>query len=294
MKTQGDVLKLTNWNWDTKLAAESFSANLQGAFKHLHHVGLSRNHQIQIVGDFNKRRKSMRKTEKWKFFFLANSTWDFSCAETEAQACRWSANRCSGLIILTRHDLSNQKIHWEANTFQVHIFHVYISHIGSYVSRTQPPCHHYKWCHYLRYCPSSTRCCLHLCLHLTHNLVLLPPLKLIKRVFLLTHRQSRPSTQPWLMPGYFWCWENANLINNLLCFCWLHIPTPDTCWESKNQKHRSKMFFGPPVWPQWAISARSHTASMQPYLFHQPETMKLEQPVWSLQVRLDSVSATFP
>lgn len=67
MKTQGDVLKLTNWNWDTKL--ESFSANLQGAFKHLHHVGLSRNHQIQIVGDFNKRRKSMRKTEKRKFFF---------------------------------------------------------------------------------------------------------------------------------------------------------------------------------------------------------------------------------
>lgn len=56
MKTLGEALKLTNWNWDTKLAAESFSANLQGAVKHRHHVGLSRN--------FNKRRKSMRKTEK--------------------------------------------------------------------------------------------------------------------------------------------------------------------------------------------------------------------------------------
>lgn len=67
MKTQGDALKLTNWNWDTKLAATSFSVNLQGAVKHRH--GLNRNHQIQIVGDFNKRRKSMRKTEKLKVFF---------------------------------------------------------------------------------------------------------------------------------------------------------------------------------------------------------------------------------
>lgn len=66
---------------------------------------------------FNKDRILQKNASE---FSLAYRNWNH--AATEAQARRWSADRCWGLIISVHSDLGNPRIHEAANKVEVHIF----------------------------------------------------------------------------------------------------------------------------------------------------------------------------
>lgn len=66
---------------------------------------------------FNKERILQKNVSE---FSLAYRNWNHAAMEAEAR--RWSADRCWGLIISVRRDLGNPRIHEAANKVEVHIF----------------------------------------------------------------------------------------------------------------------------------------------------------------------------